>query len=595
MKIKGTVNYKSPMSAGLSTLAAGAFLICAAATSTAMELIPKPGVQVNSAEFGTSVARRYHNTLASADQHGSIAPGPEQKPDGISARNGAIYLFSDFSPNPVRTYQYVHTVDRLGFDPGQSNPIQMNLGSNVALSDRWMVATMRYYPIGSGKGTPALFIADREINNGRGPACPEVDGVIDCYGVIEPLLLDDPDINPSRTGFDIAASNRHIVYADAMQGVVQVLTYDESTQSWDKSSNFGSIPAMRGGINVDINNDFLVVAIPPTATDPYSGRVYYSRWRSASGWSSLRTLTSPTPGFGRSVALNTYDGVVVGSGHEGSGAVDFYKRVLTNGFDLQHDGQFSQNGPVTLVAMDGSQAMAFVNGPDQTVKVFRDHVANLEAGSIERQWDEFGRLDKDAVNQLPDHPGDNGFMPTDMALSDGVAVFGWRGLSSPQSVNIVSVGALVRERVADMYDPAADTLGLNTNIAGSGTVVLDEENALLPKNTIVLPQLGNSLNVGWFAQVRDKHGFSAEWPIEVPTAGSYQVCARYLNNSSQDEFMLIQLNGSVRYLAVDLTPTSGGWFDFDDYCFELQMPAGKHAFGVRTFNNSLAFDQFTIE
>lgn len=581
---------------GLYSVALGTLLAGIATSTAAMELIPKPGVQVNSGEFGTSVDRRKDYTLVSADQDGSIAPGPQQYPGGISARNGALYLFLDWTDEPLFSYQYVHTVDRLGFDAGPGiNPMPMNLGSNVALSDRWIVATMRYYPYVNGSGTPALFIADRSLNNGLGPICPEVNGVVDCYGVVEPLLLDDPGINPGRAGFDIAASNRHIVYADAVQGVVQVLTYDESAQSWEKSSNFGSIPTGRGKVTVDINKDLMVVAVPPTFDDPYSGRVYYSRWHYSSGWGSLTPITSITPGFGRSVAVNSFNNVVVGSGVGTTGSVDFYKLVYSSGaYTLQSDGKFSQIGTVPLVAIDGNQVMAYLQDDNGTVKVFRKHSGYVSGSQAVQQWVEFGQLDNDQVNQLPNpaYPFYGEFFPTDMALSDGVASFGWRGLGS-QSADISLVGGLVRERVANMYDPVADTLGLNAGVVGDGTVILDEENALLSQNVFVLPQLGNSHNVGFWGQARDTYGFSTEWPIEVQAAGNYEVCTKYLNNTSQDQYMLFRVNGDNVRLA-DLVPTPGG-YTFGEHCFNLSLPAGAHAFGTYTFNDTMGFDEITIE
>ncbi len=588
---------RTTIGSGLCSVVLGAFLSSAATSTVALELVPKPGVQVNSAEFGTSVDRRKEYTLVSADQDGSIAPGPQQYPGGISARNGALYLFTDLQDEPLLSYQYVHTVERLGFDAGPGiNPLPMNLGSNVALSDRWIVATMRYYPYVNGNGTPALFIADRSLNSGLGPICPEVNGVVDCYGVVEPLLLDEPGLYPGRAGFDIAASNQHIVYADAAQGVVQVLTYDESNQSWEKSSNFGAIPAGRGKVTVDISRDFMVVAVPPTLDDPYSGRVYYSRWNGTSGWSSLQAVTSITPGFGRSVAINSYNEVVVGSGIGNTGSVNFYKPVYSSGsYTLQSDGMFSQVGTVPLVAIDGNQAMAYLQDNGDTVKVFRQHSGYVSANQSVQQWVEFGTLDNGAVNQLPNpaYPSYGDFFPTDMALSDGVAAFGWRGLGS-QSANINLVGGLVRERVAHMYDPAADTLGLHAGVVGDGTVVLDEENALLSQNVTVLPLLGNSQNVGWFAQIRDTYGFATEWPIEVQAAGNYQVCTKYLNNTSQNQYMIFRLNGEGVHLAQNLVQTPGG-YTFGESCFTLSLPAGRHAFGTLTFNASTAFDQITIE
>lgn len=586
-------------------MATSALAFCATTPVAAMELINKPGTPVNSGEFGAAVAREGFYTLAASDASGSV--DEEYSSEGINARNGAIHLLNDWGG--VTTYQYLHTHERLvanGFSyeaDANVNPIPMSLGSNVALSDRWIVATMKYFPGQGFGGTPALFIAERQQL--RGPQCPKVNGEIDCTGVIEPLLLTETDINPGRDNFSIAATDKHIAYADGISGLVQAMTYNEQTKSWEKTSNFSQIEVLDFNyrVKVQMTDDFLIVAAPTRPDQPTAGKVHYARWLANEGkWSDLQTISggNRNPYFAASVAINDDGDVVISSGHEpGQGSLTFYKvRGLKDDsyFHLDYQQTKEMYNPIPHVAMDGNQVIAFIAGSSQGIAAFRKHTFAIDGKWVSDRWHHFGDLDTELANSLADQnlPQSN-FFPSEMDLSQGVSAIGWRGVGRRvDGVNVQNAGAVLRTPFGELFNPrAADHAGLYSADWPSG-VVLDEENAIVPENGSLYGNLLNSSNVGilrpgWSDNNRRLTHF--QWPIEVPQISEPRVCVKHWNASGENAYLIITIDGDVAdYWSIPPTPNQ----TFVEQCAPITIPAGTPTLGVIAGEDFLFIDEITF-
>lgn len=588
-----------------SFMAAGALSLCTMPIA-AMELVNKPGTPVNSGEFGAAVAREGFYTLAASDASGSV--DESYNSDGINARNGAIHLLNDWGG--VTTYQYLHTHERLvanGFSyeaDANVNPIPMSLGSNVALSDRWIVATMKYFPGKGFGGTPALFIAERKQLNG--PRCPKVNGEIDCTGVIEPLLLTEADINLGRDNFSIAATDKHIAYADGRSGVIQAMTYNEQTKTWEKTSNFSQIEVLDFNyrVKVQMTDDFLIVAAPTRPDQPTAGKVYYARWLAREGkWSELQSISGGNRNhyFAASVAINDDGDVVISSGNEsipGQGSLTFYEvKGLKDDsyFHLDYHWTHEMYNPVPHVAMDGNQVIAFVAGSSQNIVALRKHTFYISGKWVDYSWQSFGHLDIDLANSLGDQslPQAN-FYPSEMDLSQGVSAIGWRGLNRRvDDVKVQNAGAVLRTRFGEFFATGADLMGLYSENWPLG-VVLDEENAIVPENGELFGKVFNSLNVGilragWSNNARTPTHL--QWPIEVSETSERQMCIRHWNVSGENVTVVVTLDGDAETVVI-IPPTPNQ--QFVEQCTAINTEAGIHTLGIYGWDEFFLIDQITF-
>lgn len=149
----------------------GLFSFFAATQSSAITFYTKPDFPVNSAEFGHNLAKKGKYTVIGADRHAefgrqSFVPddwGTQRNPD-----NGAIYVITDDNSEPVRKYQFLKdpTVAPTNAN-GQYLAIPLNFGSNVAISDNWIAATVQRHGL---LMQPSIALIPKA--NGTFPTCP---------------------------------------------------------------------------------------------------------------------------------------------------------------------------------------------------------------------------------------------------------------------------------------------------------------------------------------------------------------------------------------------------------------------------------------
>lgn len=597
----------SSTAARLSSRLGGLLLASLASVPAfAVEVIVKPGAPVTSAEFGVALARQWDFTLAAADQDGTSNPQvANNPPGGISARNGTLYMFADGQNSAAYRFGWLHTPERLGFDPVTFNPLQMLLGSQVALSSRWAAASMRYYPL-TGLGTPALFLVDMTKPI---PVCPTVGDLVDCYGIIEPVLLPETDLTPDRGWFDLKASRYHVAYAgirsssNGPEAVIRAMTYNDSTQQWDRpwndhAVNLAAVPAPDMKVLLALTDDVLVAVVPGGQADNsyVNSAIYTATYNEIQKkWRPLTQVSRPELDTVQTVAINEFEEIVFG---EADGSVHFYQCGSSITCTLSHKATVTGTDPVQLVAMDGNQVVVARESSQTVLEIFRKRTYSLTGGAAVESWMPFGGLTRAEVDLWPETIDDSSFMVSDVDISDGMIAIGWRGKNTTvDGVEYKQVGALVRVTAEQLFDPDLDYEGDYPQSFPAAGLTLDERNGLLSNRVGVLPRLGNSEDVGSFGKITGYPGsYSVTWPINLPSSGIYEVCLRSFLGYPGWETIWLRADGTLLtpIFLINAAPAGTG-YNFTEDCNLVYMPADRKNLTLRTFSDRPLIDKLTIK
>jgi hypothetical protein len=308
----------------------GFISLFAAAQASAITFYTKPDFPVNSAEFGHAIAKKGKYIVVGADRHAEFGRGsftPNDWGTQRNADNGAIYLLTEDYSEPVKKYQFFKDPSVAPTNEnGMYLAMPLNFGSQVAISDNWIAATIPRHGLAM---TPAIALIPKTAN-GTFPTCPSAPYItglagapstqknwgnaVNCAseidvqgGVSKPIrVFTLPASFTSNLGrtLTLKLSDNALALSDGNQVITarRAMPYGD----WQAAMTFTAEPGKRI-TDIALNGQLLAIGVSPASTsaayNDAAGTVHTFKLDSNAG-TAMGVLTTGFVGFGRQLAMN---------------------------------------------------------------------------------------------------------------------------------------------------------------------------------------------------------------------------------------------------------------------------------------------------
>lgn len=362
-----------------------ASFVALSGAANAFNLLPKPQTDHDNPEGGRSIAQYNNWTLFSAD---------DDFPFGRPSQNGALYLYENNNPNPIRTYQFYEPgwgtsgFNSIGVQGDADHFSFLKLGRRVAMNENWIVAAwatpMTDMSSSVGPSKPAVVVVGKEngvwgscSNNNCVQSATSLNNIVydSSVQILQHPALSTLDTNTSPYSLSVDVSGDSIVVGRGRfsnSGAAVVFTYANGSWSGtplpyvnDGESGFGT--------SVAIDGDRIVVGAPKY--DGGKGRIYVFE-REGQNWVAKAKYTPPgadsNTAFGVSIDLSGND-VIVGS-ENGSPAFLELSDVGMDNLSVHAaiDFDIGSNESFTDLAIDNGKAVASGSSVEPAITYVKD-------------------------------------------------------------------------------------------------------------------------------------------------------------------------------------------------------------------------------
>jgi hypothetical protein len=139
----------------------------------------------------------------------------------------------------------------------------------------------------------------------------------------------------------------------------------------------------------------------------------------------------------------------------------------------------------------------------------------------------------------------------------------------------------------------ATTPTATPSIPPCGIGVVCEAEKVLSGGGVVISAVHAGYTGSGFADYPGTGAGYVEWPISVPTAGTYQLIFRYANGSTSDRAVTLLANGGGLFGSVGF-PATGSWTTWKTIAVTVNLPAGVVNIRAREFPNGPNMDSLKV-